>query len=39
MEKEITGTEEQKVGITQYLQPGLQIPAITKYLLTDFVVN
>jgi hypothetical protein len=27
------------VGITEYISEGRQIPAITKYLLSDFIVN
>jgi hypothetical protein len=27
------------VGITDYISQGKQIPAITKFLLSDFVVN
>ena len=27
------------MGITQFISPGRPIPALTKYLLTDFIVN
>jgi hypothetical protein len=27
------------VGITEYIAEGRQIPAITKYMLSDFIVN
>jgi hypothetical protein len=27
------------VGIEEYIAPGQQIPAITKYMLSDFIVN
>ena len=31
--------EEQQVGIQCYISEGGAIPAVTKYLLTDFIVN
>ena len=39
MEQEFSTKEEQSVGIIEFLTAGKQIPAITKYLLTDFIVN
>lgn len=39
MEQDYRSPQEEKVGITHYLTPGTQIPAITKYLYSDFVVN
>jgi hypothetical protein len=31
--------KERDVGITEFLSGGKQIPALTKYLLSDFIVN
>ena len=39
MEQDFEGKDEQAVGITEFISPGRQIPAITKYLISDFIVN
>ena len=39
MKQEYKSEEEEKVGITEFISQGSQIPAITKYLLSDFIVN
>jgi hypothetical protein len=35
----ICDSEEQSVGITEYIRRGPQLPGIQKYLVSDFIVN
>lgn len=39
MEQDYSSKQEEKVGIIEYISKGHQIPAITKYLFSDFIVN
>ena len=39
MEEDFVGKDEIQVGITEFMIEGKAVPAITKYLLSDFIVN